>query len=163
MIEIFQRETKAEVIGEEITIKVTEIIREMDKMEEILIKEATTTVMVKQTDPDTKNPEIITDLSHTTTNPNLIIKADVHLKNNANLLNVTIPNLYKDDRNSVDLIRDLRVLRKQPLELQALKDRIHGDTINEIKVLTTNKTEARRLKPSLYRQLQNKTLIIEER
>jgi hypothetical protein len=32
MIEIFQRETKAEVIGEEITIKVTEIIREMDKM-----------------------------------------------------------------------------------------------------------------------------------
>ncbi len=119
--------------------------------------------MVKQMDPDTQNPEIITDLSHTTKNPNLIIKADVHLKNNANLLKVTIPNLYKDDRNSVDLIRDLRVLRKQPLELQALKDRIHGNTINEIKVLTTTKTEARRLQPSLYRQLQNKTLIIEER
>ena len=36
MIEIFQGETKAEVIGDEKAIKMTEIIREMDKMEEIL-------------------------------------------------------------------------------------------------------------------------------
>ena len=99
MIEIFQGETKAEVIGDEKAIKVTEIIRGMDKMEEILIKEATITTMGKEEGPDTKNPEITTDLSHTTTNPTLIIRADVRLKTKPNPLNVRILNLYKDHRN----------------------------------------------------------------